>query len=74
MIGTKDALQSNLKNGKDYQWGIRTYNTTKGYTKQPNTVVCNGFLVGSTKYVILTKKNDEIVEYRYLEIETTGPD
>ena len=74
VIGTKDALQSNLKNGKDYQWGIRTYNTTRGSTKQPNTVVCNGFLVGSTKYVIWTKNNDEIIEDRYLEIETTGPD
>lgn len=72
--GVSNKLDSDLINGKDYQWGVRTYNVKKGSTKQPNTVVCNGFLVGSTRYVIWAKNNTEIIEDRYLEIETTGPD
>ena len=67
-------LQKGLINGKDYQWGIRLYNAELNSNKQPNTVVCNGYLVGSTKYVIWTDNNENIVEDRYLEIETTGPD
>ena len=43
-----------LKNGKDYQWSIRTYNAPIGSTSQPNTKVCSGFLVGSTANVIWT--------------------
>ena len=55
--GVSNKLDSDLINGKDYQWGVRTYNVKKGSTKQPNTVVCNGFLVGSTRYVIWAKNN-----------------
>lgn len=68
------SLSQKLVNGKNYQWGIRTYNAKKGTTQQPNTLVCSGFLVGSTKYVIWSNNNKEIVEDRYLEIETTGPE
>ena len=67
-------LQNGLINGKDYQWGIRVYNADLGSTKQPNTVVCNGYLTGSTKHIIWTDNNENIVEDRYLEIETVGPD
>ena len=41
-----------LENGKDYQWGVRVYNQPPHATTKPNTLVCEGFLVGSTKYVI----------------------
>ena len=40
---------NSIINGKDYQWNIRTY------TDKANTLVCNGFVVGSTKYVIWSK-------------------
>lgn len=35
-----------ILNGKDYQWNIRTY------IDKVNTRVCEGYLVGSTKYVL----------------------
>lgn len=65
-------LSEKLVNGKNYQWGIRVYNAKKGSTQKPNTLVCSGFLVGSTKYVIWSNKNKDIINDRYLEIETTG--
>ena len=69
-----NALSSSLQNGKNYQWSIRTYNQSKGATTQPNTVVCTGYLVGSTQYVIWTNNNEKLAYDRYLEISTTGPD
>lgn len=68
-----NALSSKLVNGKDYQWGIRTYVAPKGSTAQPLTPVCSGFLVGSTKYVIWTKNNEKLKYDWYIEVETTGP-
>lgn len=44
-----------LENDKDYQWNIRVYSEKEASTKQPNTFVCDGFLVGSTKYVIWSR-------------------
>ena len=54
-----DAItdKSKLINGKDYQWGIRTYTAPIGSTAQPKTLVCNGFIVGSTQYVIWVDLN-----------------
>lgn len=68
-----NTLSSKLVNGKDYQWGIRTYVAPKGSTAQPLTPVCSGFLVGSTKYVIWTKNNEKLKYDWYIEVETTGP-
>lgn len=67
-----------LKNGKDYQWGIRTYGAPIGSKEQPRTMVCEGCLVGSTQYVIwvnmdeATEKdkkvaNDNLQYNRYIE-------
>ena len=67
------TLSSKLVNGKDYQWGIRTYVAPKGSTAQPLTPVCSGFLVGSTKYLIWTKNNEKLKYDWYIEVETTGP-
>ena len=50
-----DSFSSSFINGKDYQWGIRVYNQVPYADTQPNTLVCDGFLVGSTKYVIWCK-------------------
>lgn len=76
-----------LENGKDYQWGIRVYNQPPHAATKPNTLVCEGFLVGSTKYVVWCDipnqdtpnsegghKNevDEIVYDRYIEFDTDG--
>lgn len=61
-------------NGKDYQWNVRLYNEKIHSTEQPNTKVCEGFLVGSTKSVVWSKipKDetevlDQILYDRYIE-------
>lgn len=71
--------KNRLINGKDYQWGVRTYAAPIGATEQPKTLVCNGFLVGSTQYVIWvnldtdneTKENmNNLLQYdRYIEFK-----
>lgn len=76
------GLINPFENGKDYQWGVRVYNQVPNATTQPNTLVCDGFLVGSTKYVIWckipnqTEANkdavDQIVYDRYIEFDTTS--
>lgn len=58
--------KSKLLNGKDYQWGIRTYASRIGSELQPKTLVCNGFIVGSTQYVIWINLDTS-------EIEITTP-
>lgn len=69
---------NSLENGKDYQWGIRTYTASIGSSEQPKTLVCEGFMVGSTQYVIWvnlegadadSKKivNDNLQYNRYIE-------
>lgn len=66
------ALSENLVNGKDYQWGIRVYDAPISSQEQPITKVCTGYLVGSTRYVIWTKNNEQLEYDRYIEFETTG--
>ena len=66
------ALNSALQNGKDYQWGIRVYDAPISSQEQPITKVCTGYLVGSTRYVIWTKNNEQLEYDRYIEFETTG--
>lgn len=71
--------KSKLINGKDYQWGIRTYAAPINSIEQPKTLVCSGFLVGSTQYVIWvnldtdneTKENmNNLLQYdRYIEFK-----
>ncbi len=62
-----------LRNGKDYQWMIRMYDAVQGSTAQPITKVCDGFLVGSTNYVIWCNiaedntLNDLLLYDRYVE-------
>lgn len=67
-----------FENGKNYQWSIRTYNAVLGSQNQPNTKVCEGFLVGSTKYVVWsripktqTEPLDQILYDRYIEFAIT---
>ena len=66
------ALNSALQNGKDYQWGIRVYDAPISSQEQPITKVCTGYLVGSTRYVIWTKNNEQLEYDRYIEFETKG--
>lgn len=63
----------NLKNDY-YKWKLRLYNAPLSSTEQPNTKVCEGFLVGSTKSVIWTGNNTEIETDRWIEFKTTGSD
>lgn len=77
-----EGLEAEFANGSDknYQWAVRTYNAKVNSTAQPNTLVCEGYLVGSTKYVIwckianqdTTNKDavDQIVYDRYIEFDT----
>lgn len=67
-----NTLSSNLINGQDYLWGIRVYNDVIGNENQPNTKICSGYLVGSTKYVIWTNNNNKLEYNRYLEFNTIG--
>lgn len=61
-----------MTNGKDYKWAVRVYDAEVGSQKQPDTLVCNGFIVGSTKNVIWTKNNDKLEYDRWIEFKTTG--
>lgn len=69
-----------LENGKDYQWGVRTYGASIGSKDQPRTMVCEGYIVGSTQYVVWVnmdgaiekdKKvaNDNLQYNRYIEFK-----
>lgn len=62
--------ESNIINGKDYQWNIRLYNAQDD-TGKPNTKVCDGFLAGSTKQVFWCRipKESNIVK---IKITTEG--
>ena len=71
-LNPDDFSDNNIVNGKDYQWNIRTYDAQVGSTVQPSTLVCTGFLVGSTKYVIWTKNNDKIQVDRWVQFSTNG--
>lgn len=61
-----------ITNGNDYYWSVRLYNAMVNSTARPNTLVCSGFLVGSTTYVIWTNNNDKIEYDMWLEFNTTG--
>lgn len=57
-----------LTNGSDYQWNIRAYEllpryngTTKLNDNQPKTLICSGFLVGSTTSVLWVPNNEAIL-------------
>lgn len=68
-----------LTNGKDYQWNIRTYElapryngTTKLNDNQPKTLICSGFLVGSTTSVLWVPNNEAILYDMWAEIKGTN--
>ncbi len=65
-----------LTNGQDYQWNIRTYEllpryngTTKLNDNQPKTLICSGFLVGSTTSVLWVPNNEAILYDMWVEIK-----
>lgn len=61
-----------VANGNDYYWNVRLYNAAIGSTAQPNTLVCSGYLVGTTQYVVWTNNNDKIAYDMWIEFNTTG--
>ena len=63
---------SELNNGKDYQWQVRTYEAPLNSTNQPQTLICSGYLTGSTRYVIWTNNSDQLAIDRWVEFETVG--
>lgn len=65
-----------LINGENYQWNIRTYEllpryngTTKLNDNQPKTLICSGFLVGSTTFVLWVPNNEAILYDMWVEIK-----
>lgn len=65
-----------LTNGQDYQWNVRTYEllpryngTTKLNDNQPKTLICSGFLVGSTTSVLWVPNNEAILYDMWVEIK-----
>lgn len=61
-----------MQNNNDYFWNVRLYNALIGSENKPNTLVCSGFLTGSTKYVIWTGNNDKLEYDLWVEFKTTG--
>lgn len=68
-----------FENGKDYQWSVRVYNAKANSLAQPNTKVCEGYLVGSTKNVVWSKIEanatdalDQLVYDRYIEVKANS--
>lgn len=65
-----------LINGENYQWNIRTYEllpryngATKLNDNQPKTLICSGFLVGSTTSVLWVPNNEAILYDMWVEIK-----
>ena len=63
---------SELTNGNNYKWTIRVYDAPLNSTAQPDTLICSGFLVGSTENVIWTINNKKIEAERWIEFKTTS--
>lgn len=63
---------SELTNGNNYKWTIRVYDAPLNSTSQPDTLICSGFLVGSTENVIWTTNNKKIGAERWIEFKTTS--
>lgn len=69
MLGSSNKM----KNGRDFQYGIRVYEAPLGSSAQPQTFVCSGFLVGTTKYVIWTLSSPTLLEEgKYVEITASS--
>lgn len=71
-LKTLDGYEK-LKNGNNYKWNIRVYDALVGSEAQPDTLICSGFIVGSTQNVIWTNNNDKLEYDRWIEFKTTGP-
>lgn len=63
---------SELTNGNNYKWTIRVYDAPLNSTSQPDTLICSGFLVGSTENVIWTTNNKKIEAERWIEFKTAS--
>lgn len=63
---------SELTNGNNYKWTIRVYDAPLNSTSQPDTLICSGFLAGSTENVIWTTNNKKIEAERWIEFKTTS--
>lgn len=68
-----------FSNGSDYQWNIRAYEqlpryngTTRVLDSQPKTLICSGFLVGSTTSVLWIPNNEAILYDMWAEIKGTN--
>lgn len=69
MLGTSNKM----KNGRNFQWGVRVYEAPLGSTEQPQTFVCSGFLVGSTRNVIwIQNPSITIEENKYIQIKVNS--
>ena len=76
-VSNTTSGMSKWVNGKDYQWGARIYDAIVGSTAQPKTLVCSGYLVGSTRYVLWTTTDytttpDALVMDRWIEFNMSN--
>ena len=76
-VSNTTSGMSKLVNGKDYHWGARIYDAIVGSTAQPKTLVCSGYLVGSTRYVLWTTTDytttpDALVMDRWIEFNMSN--
>ena len=76
-VSNTTSGMSKLVNGKDYQWGARIYDAMVGSTAQPKTLICSGYLVGSTRYVLWTTTDytttpDALVMDRWIEFNMSN--
>ena len=76
-VSNTTSGMSKLVNGKDYKWGARIYDAIVGSTAQPKTLVCSGYLVGSTRYVLWTTTDytttpDALVMDRWIEFNMSN--
>lgn len=62
-----DDISSVMSNGNDYKWKIRVYEQNLGYTGQPLTKICDGYLTGTTRYIIWTNDCDILKKERWIE-------
>ena len=72
ITGINSTNYPKLINGKNYKWMVRVYDAILNSQSQPDTLVCSGFLTGSTENVIWTENNQKLENDRWIEFQTTS--
>lgn len=62
---------TNITNGNNYKWSVRVYEAVLNSTAQPQTLVCTGYLTGSTASVMWSTDFSAIQQNRWVQVNTT---